>query len=201
MANVVDLAAIFAAIDAANARDPKCVIVDGRSRPGEEVYGQRMSATLATFAPDAGAALQVAVRGQHVERWTMPRASYPEGRIGYLTWRKELQRFHARRLAQILDESGAPAALAERVGQLVRKERLASDPEAQTLEDVACLVFLEHYLLPFAADRDEAQLSSILAKTWIKMSPRAQEAARAKPPPQRISDLLAAGLAALPQRP
>jgi Domain of unknown function (DUF4202) len=36
----------------------------------------------------------------------------------------------------------------------VRKERLKSDAEAQTLEDVACLVFLAHYLDDFMAKTD-----------------------------------------------
>jgi hypothetical protein len=187
----------LAAIDAANAHDPRRIEVDGRSVPAALIYGQRMTAQLAEFEPTAGIALQIAARGQHIERWTIPRASFPEGRIGYLSWRKELQRCHARRLSQIMGESGFDAAIAERVGQIVRKERLAQDPEVQTLEDVACLVFLTHELAPFAAGQDDDKLARILAKTWRKMSNRAHRAVMASPPPQHISDLLAAGLAAL----
>ncbi len=62
-------------------------------------------------------------------------------------------------------------------GRCVRKERLKSDAEAQTLEDVACLVFLEHYLGDFMAKIDEDKLAGILAKTWNKMSPRGREQA------------------------
>lgn len=188
---MIALPAAFAAIDAANAADPNHIDVDGVATPAALVYGRRMSATLQTFAPGAGAALQIAARGQHIERWTIPRASYPEGRIGYLTWRKELQRLHARRLSEILAAPGCEAALGERVGQLVRKERLAADGEAQTLEDVACLVFLAHDLLPFAAGREDAQVSSILAKTWKKMSSKAHSSSHGRAtagPDHRLAD-------------
>ena len=191
------LTQVFAAIDAANARDPKLEVADGQQQPAALVYGRRMSSKLAAYEPAAGPALGIAARGQHIQRWTIPRASFPEGRIGYLTWRKELQRVHARRLAEIMATVGFDAAIAERVGQIVRKERLASDPEVQTLEDIACLVFLEHYLTPFAPTQDDEKLSGILAKTWNKMSARAHETVLASPPPQRILDLLATGLAKL----
>jgi hypothetical protein len=52
----------------------------------------------------------------------------------------------------------------------VRKERLRSDPEAQMLEDVACIVFLSHYMADFMGKTDEAKLPRILAQTWNKMS-------------------------------
>ena len=44
---------------------------------------------------------------------------------------------------------------AERVADLLLKKNLKSNPETQALEDVACLVFLEHYLEPFAAKHSE----------------------------------------------
>jgi len=46
------------------------------------------------------------------------------------------------------------------------------------LEDVASLVFIEHYLLGFAAgkpDYDEEKWLDILRKTWRKMSPAARQ--------------------------
>ena len=59
------------------------------------LYGQRMSAELDRFFPDASDALQIAARGQHVERWKLKRTEYPEGRAGYLAWRKAQGVFHA----------------------------------------------------------------------------------------------------------
>jgi hypothetical protein len=91
------LADVIAAIDAANARDPNMIEVGGRREPAELVYGRRMSETLARMAPAATEHARIAARGQHIERWTSPRKSYPQGRVGYLRWRKDLQNFHAKR--------------------------------------------------------------------------------------------------------
>src|SRR5205085_2639185 len=165
------LARVIATIDAANARDPNKIEADGRLQPAELVYGRRMSEALARLAPDASEHLRIAARGQHIERWTSPRTNFPQGRAGYLTWRRELQHFHARRVGEIMAAAGYGAADIGRVGALIRKERLKSDPEAQTIEDVACLVFLAHYLDGFIAKTDADKLAGILAKSWNKMSP------------------------------
>src|SRR5256884_9671919 len=137
---------LIAAIDAANARDPNKIAVGDQLHPAELVYGRRMSETLARMAPNASEHLRIAARGQHIERWTSPRTSYPAGRAGYLKWRKDLQAFHARRIGAIMAAQGYGADDIARVGALIRKERLKSDAEAQIIEDVACIVFLEHYV-------------------------------------------------------
>ena len=188
---------VFAAIDAANALDPNTVEVDGEPQPAELAYGRRMSETLARLAPHASEHLRIAARGQHVERWTSPRASYPAGRVGYLKWRKDLQGFHARRIGEIMMAAGYDAGDVERVGALVRKERLKSDPDAQMIEDVACVVFLEHYLGDFLAKTDEEKLAGILAKTWNKMSPLGRDEARKLALPAPVPVLLEQGLARL----
>src|SRR5262249_27958254 len=152
------LAEVLAAIDAANAQDPHTVEVDGRREAAELLYGRRMSATLARLAPQASEHLQIAVRGQHIERWTSPRKSYPDGRVGYLRWRKDLQDFHARRLAGLMATAGYGEGDVARVSALVRKERLKLDPEVQMLEDVACLVFLAHYLDEFMGKTEQDKM-------------------------------------------
>jgi hypothetical protein len=169
------LATVLAAIDAANMRDPKEVEVSGRREPAELVYGRRMSETLRRLAPDASVHLQIAARGQHIERWTSPRKTYPEGRAGYLKWRNDLKDFHARRLGEIMTGAGYGTEDIARVGALVRKERLKRDPETQMLEDVVCVVFLEYYIEGFRPKTDDAKLADILAKTWTKMSPLGHE--------------------------
>jgi len=188
---------VFAAIDAANALDPNTIEVDGQPQPAELAYGRRMSETLARLAPHASEHLRIAACGQHIERWTSPRASYPAGRVGYLKWRKDLQGFHARRIGDIMMAAGYDAGDVERVGALVRKERLKSDPDAQMIEDVACVVFLEHYLGDFLAKTDEEKLAGILAKTWNKMSPRGRDEARKLALPAPALRLLEEGLARL----
>ncbi len=157
----------LAAVDAANAADPK----------GEAlVYGQRMSAELARLFPGASDVLQIAARGQHVERWLLPRSDYPEGKEGYHAWRREQGRRHALRVAGIMAEAGYPETDCERVGVLLRKEGIKRDPEVQALEDVICFVFVKWYFAPFAAERDADSTLEIVRKTARKMS----EAGRAR---------------------
>lgn len=167
---------VLAEIDAANAADP--------SREGDVpaalLYGQRMSAELAGLAPDASEVLQIAARGQHVERWLLPRDAYPEGRAGYLDWRREQARRHAGRVAGIMAEAGYPPADQERVGVLLRKEGIKRDAEVQALEDAACLTFLRWYFHPFAEGQTPAKLQRIVAKTAAKMSAHARARVRAE---------------------
>ena len=83
-------------------------------------------------------AVRLAVRCQHIRRWTVPRDSYPEGRDGYRRWRTDLGRFHAATAGGILREVGYDEESVGRVQALLRKERLKADPEVQLLEDVVC---------------------------------------------------------------
>ncbi|UTA46393.1 DUF4202 domain-containing protein [Simiduia sp. 21SJ11W-1] len=171
----------FEAIDAINAQDPKQETVNGESLPAALLYGQRMSARLASFQPEASLALAIACRAQHIERWIIPRTDYPMDRGGYHRWRTALGRHHAERTQALVAELGADTALIDTLGQLLRKEALKQNPQTQALEDVACLVFIEHYLQPFSEQHDEAKLVSIIQKTWRKMSAAGQAAALALP--------------------
>lgn len=188
------LVEVLAAIDAANASDPESIMIDGRHEPAALAHGRRMSEMLGRLAPDAPELVRIAARGHHIERWTSPRRDYPAGRVGYLKWRKDLGSFHAKRLAAIMGAAGYPGAEIERVGALVRKEQLGSDPEVQLLEDVSCLVFLAYGLSGF-------KLARILAKTWRKMSEAGRRHALTLDLPASIPDLLDRGLAALSPSP
>ena len=136
-----------------------------------------MTAALERFAPEAPEAVRLAARCQHIRRWTVPRDRYPAGRDGYRRWRTDLGRFHAETAGEILREVGYDAATIGRVQALLRKERLKADPDVQLLEDVICLVFLQHYLADFATQHDDEKLTDILRKTWRKMSDRGRAAA------------------------
>lgn len=164
------LDAALAAIDAANTQDPDT----HEGRPAALLYGERMSDELARLFPDASDVLRIAARGQHIERWTSPRDSYPEGRAGYLAWRRDLGAFHARRVAEIMRDAGYDEAEAERAGTLLRKEGIKRDAEVQALEDVICFVFLRWYFAPFADGRDADALLRIVEKTARKMSANAR---------------------------
>ena len=81
-----------------------------------------------------------------------------------------------------------------RVQSLLRKERLKRDPESQQLEDVVCLVFLEHHFVEFAERHAEEKVVDIVRKTWIKMSPAGHEAALALDLPPEARSLVETAL-------
>jgi hypothetical protein len=163
----------IAAIDAAHAADPE---KDASGAAKELVYARRMSAWLERLAPQASDALKLAVRCQHLRRWAIPRSAYPDGKIGYLRWRKDESLAHAALAGDILAQAGYGADV-KHVQSLIKKERIKHDAEAQLLEDTACLVFLEYEFGAFAARHEEAKIVEILRKTWGKMSPRGQREA------------------------
>jgi len=158
------------AFDKANSKDPNAETVDGEDYPKELLYAQRMTEWLDKMNPDASEALRLAARCQHIERWVIPREEYPENRPGYLKWRNELKKYHAERAGAILKEVGYDQETIKRVQKLVMKKGIKTDPEAQMLEDVICLVFLSYYFDDFAEKHDDEKLVSILKKTWRKMS-------------------------------
>lgn len=169
--------AAIAAIDEANRSDPNIVLVEGQGWPAELIYSERMTETLAALYPDASDLLKIAARAQHIQRWTVPRASYPMDRTGYLRWRTELKKRHAEMAADIMRRCGYGEEEVARVASLIRKENLRFDPDAQALEDVACIVFLKYYFPDFAGKHDEQKLIGIIRKTWNKMSDRARREA------------------------
>jgi len=154
------------AIDAANARDPS---TEG-GEPAALLYGQRMTAQVNRLYPDASEPLQIAARGQHIERWLLKRKDFPEGRAGYLTWRTELAKHHASRVQDIMTQAGYEADQAQMAARMIRKEGIKRNAEVQALEDVICFVFLTHYFAPFAPTQNPEKLERIVAKTARKMS-------------------------------
>jgi len=168
----------IAAFDAANAADPNHETVDGQAHPKELLYARRMTAMQQRYAPEASEAVQLAVRAQHIQRWQSPRNGFPMDRAGYLQWRTGLYRFHAETAGNLMKQAGYDDDMVARVQAIIAKKGLKSNPETQLLEDIADLVFLEHYLEAFAAQHpeyDEAKWLGILQKTWHKMSPRAHD--------------------------
>jgi hypothetical protein len=179
-----------ALIDAAHAADPSRA-ADGRA--AELVYADRMEAWVARLAPDASPPLRLAARAQHLERWSVPRASFPLDKPGYHAWRRSLYTKQAERARALLLQAGVPAAEAADVATWVSKTGLKSNPGTQVLEDAACLVFLENEISAFAAQHAEyprEKFVDILRKTWRKMSAPAQQAALALELPPQIAALV-----------
>jgi tRNAThr (cytosine32-N3)-methyltransferase len=177
-------------IDAAHSADPKRT-PDGR--PAELVYADRMEEWVARLVPDASPILRLAARCQHLERWSVPRATFPEGKAGYFAWRKSLYQKQAEHARELLLEAGIAPADADDVATWVSKTGLATNPGTQALEDAACLVFLENEIGDFAAqhgDYPREKFLGILRKTWRKMSPGARAAALALDLPPAIAGLV-----------
>lgn len=183
-------------IDRANGEDPSREVWEGRIYPKELLYGRRMTAWLERLAPDASESLQLAARAQHVRRWMVPREDYPATRAGYLRWRSVLYRFHAEQTGVLLREAGYDEETVAAVGKMVAKQGGKRDPDVQLIEDVACLVFLEHYFPAFAATQNEDKLIGIIRKTWRKMSEQARASALDLEFPLTLRALLAKALQA-----
>src|SRR6478609_7642016 len=135
-----------AAIDAANAQDPTIATARGRTGPKEIIHAELVTEWVTRLRPDADEAMLLAARGHHFRRWTVPRTTYPEGRAGYLRWRRDLHKQHALELGELLTDAGYDGPTIERVQALVRKDGLGHDADVQVLEDALCLVFLETQL-------------------------------------------------------
>jgi hypothetical protein len=172
------LAAALAAIDAANADDPNVISVDGVERPKELAHAELMTRWVRTLDPDCSDEQILAARAHHLRRWTIPRASYPDGRSGYLRWRTALKRQHADDVGAILRDAGYDDESVARVQAIVTKRGLGQDSAVQVHEDALCLVFLETQLDELASKMGDDKTVDILQKTAKKMSPAGLEAAR-----------------------
>lgn len=162
----------IALFDAANSEDPN----QDQGQPKELLYARRMTEMIGRYAPDASEVAQLAVRAQHIRRWTVPRSSYAMTKEGYFAWRTGLYKFHAETAGELMRQAGYDDAMIDKVKAAVGKRGLKVNPDTQMMEDVTDLVFIEHYMLGFAgqhADYSEEKWLGIIRKTWKKMSDRA----------------------------
>lgn len=164
--------------DAENGLDPNLEPTPDGPRPREHIYAHWLTEWVLRLCPEASEPLRLAARCQHLCRWQVPRNSQPMTRAGYLKWRAELKKFHARKAGEILRELGYPETVIARVQSLNLKENLPQDPECQIIEDALCLVFLEHQFADLAAKSSDEKMIGVLRKTWNKMSAKGQMAAQ-----------------------
>src|SRR5687768_5169619 len=101
----------IAVFQAENSRDPNLITDAAGPRPRELVDAERLAAWVQRLEPQASEALVLASHCQHLRRWELPRSQFEPGRIGYLTWRKALARFHADQAALVLRGLGYEEAL------------------------------------------------------------------------------------------
>lgn len=195
---------VLSAIDDINRQDTNTTVSGGKEQPKELIYGQRMTACLTQHWPQASELLQIAVRAQHIKRWHLKRNEFEQGKAGYYQWRIALGKFHAKFTAEIMIEQGYSQAQAAQTASIICKENLKNktfsqlNSDSQTLEDVACLVFLEYYFDEFAMkyleQENEAKIIRIVQLTWRKMSDDAHNIALTLPLPEHLSSLVTKAL-------
>ncbi|MBB1387227.1 DUF4202 domain-containing protein [Pseudoalteromonas sp. SG45-5] len=169
---------VIALIDEANSQDPNNELHDGKSFPKERLYSDRMSEMLLRFMPNADELMKIAVRAQHIERWKSPRSDFEMNKQGYHQWRSALYIFHASTVVKLMQQAGFDETDQNRVYEAVAKKNIKRNPDSQLVEDVASLVFIEHYMLEFTRskpDYDEQKWIGIIRRTWQKMSDDAHE--------------------------
>lgn len=125
----------------------------------------------------------------------MPRSSYPDGRAGYLRWRRDQKQRHADDVTVLLAGAGYTDDEIDRVGALIRRERLATDPDSQVVEDAACLVFIETQLASMVERFEHDHLLDVIRKTARKMTSAGLAAVADLPLGDTERELLAEALA------
>lgn len=185
---------VINSIDKINQQDPNRELYQDQDYAKEYLYSMRMSVMLDKYWPDANEYLKIAVHAQHIKRWHITRESFPQGKQGYLLWRKELGIYHAQLAAQLMLDQGYSEHEAELTANIIKKDKLKRNQDAQTLEDVACLVFLSHYFDKFAEKHPEDKVINILQKTWKKMSAHGHDIALTLKLPEHLSSLVTKAL-------
>jgi len=168
MNNLITEALII--FDEINSKDPNKILVDGQEVSFELAFSNRLSSWINRLSSSPSDALLLASRCQHIERWTIARGSYPTGKTGYLNWRSDLAKFHAKRSAQILTDLGLEEELIEEVRTINQKKAIKLNADAQIMEDALCLEFLDFQLEKFAQKYEDQKIVTILKKSWKKMS-------------------------------
>ncbi len=162
-----------AAIDVANEPDPDRVRFRGEEGPLQQTLGRLAAGWVDRLDPAATPAQRLAARAHHLRRWERPRSAYPEGRAGYLRWRRDAKAVHAEEVAALLAAHGWDEDTIATAGRLVRKEGLGRDRAAQVHEDAVCLAFLEVQLDDAARRMGDDKTVDVLRRTARKMSPEA----------------------------
>ncbi len=188
------LTTMLNAIDEINAQDPNKIVIAGQLQPKELIYGQQMTACLNQYWLNSDEILQIAVRAQHIKRWHIKRNEFALGKAGYYQWRIALGKYHAQLTSSLMLNNGYSETEAQATATIIRKENIKTNHNSQTLEDVACLVFLQHYFNDFAKKHHDEKVIRILQKTWGKMSAKGQKIALELTLSDHLSTLLTKAL-------
>jgi hypothetical protein len=160
-----------------NAEDPTMLGAAGAERPRELVLAERLEEWVYRVVPEPSLALRLAARCQHLRRFAFPRCDYPEGRVGYLKWRKDLSKKHADLATELLRDVGFDEHVISAVRAINLKQELKVNSDSQAMEDALCLSFLQYEFADFSHKHPDDKVVDIVVKTWRKMSDRGRELA------------------------
>jgi tRNAThr (cytosine32-N3)-methyltransferase len=121
-------------VDEAHAADPKgeeLHYADGVERWAAALAARPFYAALA--AAEAPELLALAARCQHLERFATPRDSFPEGKAGYLKWRRSLYVLQGDRARELLRQVGVAERECDAVRTWVSKTDLQPGKESGEL--------------------------------------------------------------------
>nr|WP_294897505.1 DUF4202 domain-containing protein [uncultured Pedobacter sp.] len=163
------LALAFEKFDEYNKTDPNIFVWDGVFYPQEYFLALKLYNWVLKLDADASEELLLASRSQHIGRWESPRDSYPEGREGYLAWRKDLAFSHVNKAEAILKDAGYGEEQISLVRRIILKKKIKVDNEVQTMENALCLVFLEFQYEDFYPKYSSEKIINILKKSLLKM--------------------------------
>jgi hypothetical protein len=168
----------LALFDEYNQQDPHKIKWNGEEYAAEYLYALQLYNWVKKLQPDASEHLLLASRAQHIGRWQTPRTNYPDGKAGYLTWRKDLAKFHAETAGRLMLQAHYNKDDIEAVKQIILKQNLKTADDVQVMENALCLLFLEFQYDDFMAKHeDDNMITRILRKTWQKMSEPGRQAA------------------------
>jgi hypothetical protein len=179
-----------AALEEVHKQDPNMEREQATRVPAEWLYTKRIAYFLQKVYPDASEELKLAGYCQHLYRWEIKRDDYPKGKAGYYQWRNFLGNYQAEKGAAILRSCGYSGDFIDRVVAILKKVNIRRMEEAQKLEDVVCLVFLQYYMEPFAAGKPDDQLIQIVQKTWTKMSEKGRAEALSLNLPSKAREIV-----------
>jgi hypothetical protein len=185
-----NITAAFAAFDAYNQQDPNRITFQEKSYPQEYFLAQKLHEWVLTLNPQASLELLLTSRCQHIGRWETPRQYFPEGREGYLNWRKEQANFHVDKSLAILRKVGFDETVCYRVKQIILKQKIKADAEVQIMENALCLVFLQYQFEDFLNTQPAEKMIGILRKSLLKMDKHGHEYALKLPFSQKAKALV-----------
>ena len=93
--------------------------------------------------------IKLAARCQHLERFATPRSTFPEGKAGYLHWRRSLYTIQADKASSLLLEAGLSEREAKLVHTWVSKTDLKPGKEGGEWGTQVCIGKKSSFLLDF----------------------------------------------------